>query len=59
MNLKAILNLFGILLVLFSFSFMVPIGVSLLYKDTSLNIFITTFLIVAFLGLIFWYFSNI
>ena len=58
MNLKAILNLFGILLVLFSVSFMIPIGVSLLYKDTSLNIFITTFLVVAFLGLSFWYFSK-
>ena len=58
MNLKAILNLFGMLLVLFSFSFAIPVGVSLIYDDSSLNIFLLTFLIVASLGLSFWYFSK-
>ena len=58
MNLKAISNLFGILLMLFSLSFIVPIGVSLLYEDSSIGIFITTFLAVILLGFIFWALSR-
>ncbi len=46
MNLKAISNLFGILLMLFSLSFIVPISISLLYSDSSLNTFLITFLLV-------------
>ena len=58
MNLKAISNLFGILLMFFSLSFLIPIGVSLLYEDSSLDIFIKTFLIVVIIGFLFWALSR-
>ena len=58
MNLKAISNLFGMLLMLFSISFIIPICVSLIYSDSSLNIFLITFAVVALLGFIFWFLSR-
>ena len=58
MNLKAISNLFGILLMFFSLSFLIPIGISLLYEDSSLDIFIKTFLIVVIIGFLFWALSR-
>ena len=58
MNLKAISNLFGILLMFFSLSFLIPIGISLLYEDSSLNIFIKTFLVVVIIGFLFWALSR-
>ena len=54
MNLKAISNLFGILLMLFSLSFVIPISISFLYNDSSLNIFLITFLLVLAIGFVFW-----
>ena len=54
MNLKAISNLFGILLMLFSLSFVIPISISFLYNDSSLNIFLITFLLVFAIGFVFW-----
>ena len=58
MNLKAISNLFGILLMLFSLSFIVPISISLLYSDSSLNTFLMTFLLVLSVGFVFWFTSK-
>ena len=58
MNLKAISNLFGMLLMLFSLSFIIPIGVSLLYDDSSIRIFLITFFAVISLGFIFWALSR-
>jgi trk system potassium uptake protein TrkH len=58
MNLKAISNLFGILLMLFSLSFVIPISISFLYNDSSLNIFLITFLLVLAIGFVFWIFSK-
>jgi trk system potassium uptake protein TrkH len=58
MNLKAISNLFGILLMLFSLSFIVPISISLLYSDSSLNTFLITFLLVLSVGFVFWFTSK-
>jgi trk system potassium uptake protein TrkH len=58
MNLKAISNLFGILLMLFSLSFVIPISISFLYNDSSLNIFLITFLSVLAIGFVFWIFSK-
>ena len=58
MNLKAISNLFGILLMLFSLSFVIPISISLLYNDSSLNIFLITFVLVLSVGFIFWFSSK-
>ncbi|NCX24575.1 MAG: potassium transporter [Proteobacteria bacterium] len=52
MNFKPLLNLFSILVILFSFSFIFPIIVSLIYKDAAITIFIRTFLIVFVIGFI-------
>lgn len=58
MNFKPLLNLFSILVILFSFSFIFPIIVSLMYKDAALTIFIRTFLIVFVIGFIGWLVSR-
>ena len=58
MNFKPLLNLFSILVILFSFSFIFPIIVSLIYKDAALTIFIRTFLIVFVIGFIGWLVSR-
>ena len=58
MNFKPLLNLFSILVILFSFSFIFPIIVSLIYKDAAITIFIRTFLIVFVIGFIGWLVSR-
>ena len=58
MNVKPLINLFSILVMLFSVSFVFPMIVSIIYKDSALPIFIYTFLFVFFLGLIGWFFSR-
>lgn len=58
MNFKPLLNLFSILVILFSFSFIFPIIVSLIYKDAAITIFIRTFLIVFVIGIIGWLVSR-
>jgi len=58
MNFKPLLNLFSILVILFSFSFIFPIIVSLIYKDAAITIFIKTFLIVFVIGFIGWLISR-
>ena len=58
MNVKPLINLFSILVMFFSVSFVFPMIVSIIYKDSALPIFIYTFLSVFFLGLIGWFFSR-
>ena len=58
MNVKPLINLFSILVMFFSISFVFPMIVSIIYKDSALSIFIYTFLFVFFLGLIGWFFSR-
>ena len=58
MNFKPLLNLFSILVILFSFSFIFPIIVSLIYKDSAITILIRTFLIVFVIGFIGWLVSR-
>ena len=58
MNVKPLINLFSILVMFFSVSFVFPMIVSIIYKDSALPIFIYTFLFVFFLGLIGWFFSR-
>ena len=58
MNVKPLINLFSILVMFFSVSFVFPMIVSIIYKDSALSIFIYTFLFVFFLGLIGWFFSR-
>ena len=55
MNLKSIINLFGILVMFFSMSFIFPMIVSWVYMDKSLDIFVLTFLIVFTFGFLGWY----
>ena len=50
MNLKSILNLFSILILFFSFSYLLPIIVSIIFDDGALNIFIATLILIALLG---------
>ena len=58
MNVKPLINLFSILVMFFSASFVFPMIISIIYKDSALSIFIYTFLFVFFLGLIGWFFSR-
>ena len=52
MNPKSIINLFSILVLLFSATYIIPIFISVIYEDGALSIFTTTFITVAVLGLI-------
>ena len=52
MNFRAIINLFSILVLLFSFSYVFPIVVSLVFNDGSLHLFLPTFVFIGVLGLI-------
>ena len=58
MNLKAIINLFSILVLLFSFSYVFPIVVSLAFNDNSLYLFMPAFILVGSLGLIGLFFTK-
>ena len=50
MNPKSILNLFSILVLFFSFSYLFPIIVSLIYEDGAFNIFLKTLILVSSVG---------
>ena len=52
MNLKSILNLFSILILFFSFSYLLPIVVSVIFDDGALNVFLITLIVIALLGLL-------
>ena len=52
MNFKSIVNLFSILILFFSISYIFPIIVSLIYKDGAINLFLSTLLIVGLIGII-------
>ena len=52
MNPKSILNLFSILILLFSFSYIFPIIVSVAFDDGALSLFTTTLAFVSFVGLV-------
>ena len=58
MNPKSILNLFSILVLFFSFSFLFPIIVSIIYEDGALHLFVKTLVIVASLGFIGLFFTR-
>ena len=58
MNLKAIINLFSILVLLFSLSYVFPIVVSLVFNDNSLYLFLPTFIFVGALGFIGFFFTK-
>tara|TARA_B100000945_G_scaffold121273_1_gene96406 strand:+ start:2385 stop:3824 length:1440 start_codon:yes stop_codon:yes gene_type:complete len=51
MNLRSILNLFSILILFFSFSYLLPIVVSIIFDDGALNIFLITLIVIALIGL--------
>ena len=52
MNFKSIVNLFSILILFFSISYIFPIIVSLIYKDGAINLFLSTLSIVGLIGII-------
>ena len=52
MNPKSIINLFSVLVLFFSFSYVFPIIVSIIFKDDALDIFIKTFLTVSSIGVL-------
>ena len=58
MSFKPIINLFSILVMFFSLSFVLPMVVSLIYKDSALSIFSSTFFIVFGLGALGWFASK-
>ena len=58
MNFKPLLNLFSILIMFFSLSFVIPMAISLIFDDSALNIFIITFAIIFSLGLFGWLVSR-
>ena len=58
MNLKSILNLFSILILFFSFSYVFPIIVSVIYEDGALHLFLKTLIIVATIGFIGLFFTR-
>ena len=58
MNFRAIINLFSILVLLFSFSYVFPIVVSLIFNDNSLQLFLPAFIFVGVLGLIGFFFTK-
>lgn len=55
MQWRTITYLFGILLMLYSLSFIPSIGVSILYADGQWGVFLESLLISAFAGLILWF----
>ena len=52
MNPKSILNLFSILVLFFSLSFVLPIIVSISFNDGALLVFLKTLVAILFVGLI-------
>ena len=58
MNPKPLINLFSILVMFFSISFLFPAVVSIVFKDSGLSIFLSTFLFVFLVGFFGWFFSK-
>ena len=52
MNFKSIVNLFSILILFFSISYVFPIIISLIYKDGSISLFLSTLSIVSLIGIV-------
>ena len=50
MNPKSILNLFSVLILFFSFSFVFPIFISIIFNDDAFYIFLKTFISISLLG---------
>ena len=52
MNPKSILNLFSVLVLFFSFSYIFPIVVSIVFNDGALHIFVKTLIAISLIGII-------
>ena len=52
MNPKSILNLFSVLVLFFSFSYIFPIVVSIIFNDGALHIFVKTLIAISLMGVI-------
>ena len=58
MNLKSIINLLGILLAIFSISFLPPFALTFLYQEDGGEIFLYSFLSLFFFGGLMWFMSR-
>ncbi len=54
MHWRAIIRLFGLLLLLYSLSFLPSLGVALLYQDGQAEVFLKALIVTASLGLLLW-----
>jgi trk system potassium uptake protein TrkH len=52
MNPKSILNLFSVLILFFSFSFVFPIFISIIFNDDAFYIFLNTFISISLVGVV-------
>ena len=52
MNPKSILNLFSVLVLFFSFSYIFPIVLSIIFDDGALHIFVKTLIAISLIGII-------
>ena len=52
MNPKSILNLFSVLILFFSFSFVIPIFISIIFNDDAFYIFLKTFISISLVGVV-------
>ena len=52
MNPKSILNLFSVLILFFSFSFVFPIFISIIFNDDAFYIFLKTFISISLVGVV-------
>ena len=52
MNPKSILNLFSVLILFFSFSFVFPIFISIIFNDDAFYIFLKTFISISLIGVV-------
>lgn len=58
MNFKSIFNLIGILLVVFSLSFLPPILITIIFNESNYEAFFYPFLFLFFVGGIIWFFTK-
>lgn len=58
MNIKPIINLFGVLLIAFSFVMLVPFMIGILYSEDNHKIYVFVFIIVFAFGLLLWLLSR-
>ncbi|MGL4675574.1 MAG: potassium transporter, partial [Wohlfahrtiimonas sp.] len=54
-QLAIIFKIMGMLMMAFSFTFLIPVGISFIYSDGQFHYFISAFLITMVLGALLWF----